>query len=427
MRLPTYSSHKDSETEWLGLVPFGWELPRLGSQFIERREKVSDDDYPPLSVTKNGIVPQLATAAKTDDKDNRKKVIAGDFVINSRSDRKGSSGLAVADGSVSLISIVITPRTINPNFAHHLFRSFPFQEEFYRFGKGIVADLWSTSFSEMKSIIIPLPPAEEQTKIARFLDTQTAKIDDLINKQERLIELSQEKRQALISQAVTKGLNSKVLLKDSGIDWLGDIPEHWTTPSVFARYHAVLGKMLDEKQLTGNHPIPYLRNADVNWDRINIADLPIFDIKPDEVKRFSLRPGDILICEGGAGIGQTAIWQGELDHCAFQKALHRLRPWSNDEEPRFFYYCMRNVVETGVVLAGGTATIPHLTGEQLRKYRFPKPPVKEQKLIVEYLDRETAKIDLLIEKAKKAIELLKEHRTALISAAVTGKIDVTNN
>ena len=125
------------------------------SYFKERREKVSDKDFPALSVTKNGIVPQLDTAAKTDDGVNRKKVCQGDFVINSRSDRKGSSGASELHGSVSLINTVLRPqeRVYTP-FVHHLLRCQPFQEEFYRNGKGIVADLWSTNYSEMRDILL---------------------------------------------------------------------------------------------------------------------------------------------------------------------------------------------------------------------------------------------------------------------------------
>ena len=143
--------HKDSGVDWLGRIPSHWNLSRIGAQFYQRSEKVDDTEYPPLSVTKTGVVPQMAHVAKTDANDNRKKVCKGDFVINSRSDRKGSSGTSDYDGSVSLISIVLTPKNYSPRFAHHLFRSYPFQEEFYRHGRGIVADLWSTSSLLKKS------------------------------------------------------------------------------------------------------------------------------------------------------------------------------------------------------------------------------------------------------------------------------------
>jgi type I restriction enzyme S subunit len=228
MSFQSYPKYKDSGVEWLGEVPEGWELKRLGYYFAERREKVSDKDYPALSVTKNGIVPQLETAAKTDDGDNRKKVCAGDFVINSRSDRKGSSGLAPDDGSVSLINTVLTPfQDMTGRYAHHLLRSVVFQEEYYRYGRGIVADLWSTNFSEMRNILLAVPNLPEQTSIANFLDRETDKIDALVAEQENLIALLKEKRQAVISHAVTKGLDPTVPMKDSGIEWLGEVPAHW--------------------------------------------------------------------------------------------------------------------------------------------------------------------------------------------------------
>ena len=204
MKYKKYPSYKDSGVEWLGELPESWKARRLGFYFTERREKVSDKDFPALSVTKNGIVPQLDNAAKTDDGDNRKKVCAGDFVINSRSDRKGSSGLSELTGSVSLINTVIQPKGIDGRFTHNLLRSYPFQEEFYRYGKGIVADLWSTNYTSMKNITVPFPPIQEQQQIANFLDTATAKIDTLIAKQERLIELLKEKRQATVDSLINK-------------------------------------------------------------------------------------------------------------------------------------------------------------------------------------------------------------------------------
>jgi type I restriction enzyme, S subunit len=219
-RYSAYSAYKESCETWIGEVPEHWDVQRLGQFFEERREKVSDKDYAPLSVTMNGIVPQLETAAKTDAGDNRKLVLENDFVINSRSDRKGSSGVSTLNGSVSLISIVMKPRNIVPSFVHHLLRSYPFQEEFYRFGKGIVSDLWSTNASEMRNIKLPIPGQREQEQIANFLDYETAKIDTLIDKQQQLIKLLKEKRQAVISNAVTKGLNPDAPMKDSGVGWL---------------------------------------------------------------------------------------------------------------------------------------------------------------------------------------------------------------
>jgi restriction endonuclease S subunit len=171
--------------------------------FRERREKVSDKEWTALSVSKDGILPQLQTAVKTDNGDNRKKVCQGDFVVNSRSDRKGSCGFSNYDGSVSLINIVLKPINVVGQFYHYLFRSNDYIEEFYKNGRGIVADLWTTRYSEMRNIYIPVPPASEQRTIVGYLQDKTSKIDKLISEKTREMEYMKELRQRIISDAVT--------------------------------------------------------------------------------------------------------------------------------------------------------------------------------------------------------------------------------
>jgi type I restriction enzyme S subunit len=274
------------------------------------------------------------------------------------------------------------------------------------------------------SLFLILPPLDEQLSIENFLCGEFTKIDVLIAEQQRLIELLKEKRQAVISHAVTRGLNADAPMKPSGVEWLGDVPAHWSTPPLYLRYEILLGKMLDEKRITGEHLVPYVRNADVQWDLVRTTNLPAMDIGPHERERYTLKVGDLLVCEGGE-VGRTAVWNGPLRECGFQKALHRLRPLSANEHPRYFYYCMRFAAATGIFLADGNPnTIPHLTGEKLRIYRFPKPRSDEQRAIAEFLDAESSRFDNLIWEAERAIALLQERRTALISAAVTGKIDV---
>ena len=176
-----YPAYKPTGLPWLPQIPEHWETIKIRELFVERNQKVSDKDYQPLSVSKGGVVPQIASVAKTDNGDNRKLVKPGDFVINSRSDRKGSSGISEHEGSVSLINLVLRPRTTrDTRFLPYLLKSLPFVEEFYRNGRGIVADLWTTRYSEMKTISLPIPPPDEQTQIVRYLDSMTAKINKLI-------------------------------------------------------------------------------------------------------------------------------------------------------------------------------------------------------------------------------------------------------
>jgi type I restriction enzyme, S subunit len=427
MSFPRYEAYKDSGVEWLGDVPKQWETKRLGHFFDDRREKVSDQEFEPLSVTKNGVVPQLETAAKTDDNDNRKRVCAGDFVINGRSDRRGSAGISDRDGSVSLINIVLSPTSeIDLGFAHNLLRSVPFQEEFYRYGKGIVADLWSTNFSDMKNIVLAVPGRAEQTAIADFLDRETAKIDALVEEQQRLIALLKEKRHAAISHAVTKGLNPNAPMKDSGVEWLGEVPAHWAVVPLGYRYEVQLGRMLNEERATGENPHPYLRVFDVQWNSINTEDLPTMDFPPEAQSRYRLQPGDLMVNEGGSYVGRSAIWRGEIEECYYQKALHRLRSLDRSSDTaEFLLYVMEMATKLEVFVAGGNqTTIDHLPAEQLREYRFVFPPHDEQLEIARELAGQLTDLDALLREAEAGITLLQERRSALISAAVMGKIDV---
>jgi len=195
---------KDSGIEWIGNTPEHWQIERIGTAFDERSQKVSDTDYPPLSVSMGGIVPQMNSVAKTDNNENRKRVAVGDYVINSRSDRRGASGISIYDGSVTVISIVLSPRqSFFGKYLHHLFRSYRFVEEFYRVGRGIVDDLWTTRYSVMKAIEFAYPPYEEQKTISDYLDTKTAYIDRIVETINTQIDKLKELRKTLINDVVT--------------------------------------------------------------------------------------------------------------------------------------------------------------------------------------------------------------------------------
>ena len=194
---------KDSGVKWIGMIPEHWKVHKIRSHFKERRVKVSDKDFQALSVAKIGIVPQLEDACKTDNGDNRKQVLKGDFVVNSRSDRKGSCGISPLDGSVSLINIVLRPFNILQEYVHYLFRSHNYIEEFYRNGRGIVADLWTTRYSEMRNIQIPVPPLSEQQEIVTYIEAKVANINQLCQAERSQIEKLKEYKQRLISDVVT--------------------------------------------------------------------------------------------------------------------------------------------------------------------------------------------------------------------------------
>lgn len=195
---------KDSGILWVGKTPEYWKVGRIGGLYELRNQKVSDKDFMPLSVTMKGILPQLETAAKTNDGDNRKLVRVGDFAINSRSDRRGSCGISDYDGSVSLINTILKPRNrMNAKYYNWLFHTPMFADEFYKWGHGIVDDLWTTNWSEMKRISIPLPPIDEQQEIADYLDNKCAEIEQIIADKKSQIETLDGYKKSLIYEYVT--------------------------------------------------------------------------------------------------------------------------------------------------------------------------------------------------------------------------------
>jgi len=337
------------------------------------------------------------------------------------------SGLLSGIGFGTTELIVARPRKdyIDGHFLDWLVRSRDFRKagESAMYGAGgqkrvpetFVRDFW-----------IALPLLSEQRFIAAFLDRECGKIDALIAEQERLIALLEEKRQAVISHAVTKGLDPNAPMKDSGIPWIGMVPEGWEVVPASYRYEVQLGRMLNEARSSGEHMRPYLRVFDVQWGVINTSSLPMMDFPLETQERYRLRPGDLMVNEGGSYVGRSAIWRGELDECYYQKALHRLRPLNCDRDTaEFFFFVMEIATRRSVFVAGANqTTIDHLTAEQLRARRFAFPPMEEQRKISEYLQTQLPRIDELVSSSDSAISILSERRAALISAAVTGKIDV---
>ena len=426
-QLPKYEAYKDSGVEWLGDVPVSWELTRLGTQFSERRIKASDVEYPPLSVTRNGILPQLESAAKTKDGDNRKLIKAGDFVINSRSDRKGSSGVSDRDGSVSLISIVLEPRNIHPKFCHHLLKSYAFIEEYYRVGRGIVADLWTTRYSEMRTIILAVPTYDEQSLIANFLDQKTAQIDAAIAIKEQQIELLKERKQIIIQQAVTQGLDPNVPMKDSGVEWIGQIPEHWE----IKRIKHVTSKIGSGVTPSGggstylDEGIPLLRSQNIHFDRIDLTDVARISRKTyQDMSNSQVKKGDVLLNITGGSIGRCYFVDTDEDMNVNQHVCI-VRPMKNIETVFLNAFLASEVGQGQIWFFQQGGGREGLNFQALKNFSLALPPTAEQKKIVFFIEKESAELNELIELQRKQIQKLKEYKTTLINSAVTGKIKIT--
>lgn len=195
---------KDSGIEWIGNIPKHWDLSKIDALYSLRNTKVSDKDYMPLSVTMKGILPQLDSAAKTNAHDDRKLVKRGDFAINSRSDRRGSCGISPYDGSVSLINTVLAPKgAMNSQYYNWLFHTVQFADEFYKWGHGIVDDLWTTGWQDMKKISIPVPLIDEQARIADFLNERCKEIDEVVETKKEQLSTIEEYKKSMIYEYVT--------------------------------------------------------------------------------------------------------------------------------------------------------------------------------------------------------------------------------
>lgn len=422
-RFKKYESYQPTNINWIGELPSTWKLSRLGSVFEERRLKVSDKEFPPLSVTKNGVVPQLETAAKTNDGDNRKGVFKGDFVINSRSDRKGSSGLAKQNGSVSLINTVLKPVNIFPQFSEYLLKSYSFIEEFYRNGHGIVDDLWTTKYSEMKGIMIPLPSKSEQKTIATFLNHKTAQIAHYIQLKEKTIALLEERKAAIINQAVTKGLNPDAPMKDSGVEWLGEIPEGWEVKKLFWLSEIFNGTTPSRinSDFWENGTIPWLASGKVN-DYFVEEPSELITLKALEKCSLAIVPKSSIIM-GMIGQGKTrgTVAYLNIDACINQN-LAAIVPKKAVNSMFLFYYLQSIYKPIREFARGGNQEA--LNCQIISSLKILLPPLREQRKIVGFLDQQMGMIKEAINQIEKEITLIKEYRESLISAAVTGKIDV---
>lgn len=404
---------KNSGVAWIGDVPENWEIVKIGQLFQCRNVKVNDTDFQPLSVSKGGIVPQMENVAKSDANDNRKQVLTGDFVINSRSDRKQSCGVSKLDGSVSLINTVLynfDKSKVIPEYNNYLLKNYGFAEEFYRWGHGIVADLWTTRWQEMKNIEIPLPSIKIQEAILSALRIKSKNISLLISNQEQQIEKLKQYKQSLITEVVTKGLNPDVPMKDSGVKWLGKIPNNWQTKKI--KYVA---KIIDDKYLKGEYNYIALENIESHSARFIKTD-SVYDLVgtkmaySDTVIFGKLRPylaKVFLVKEITCVNNEFSVFKGlEV----------------TNEYLKYFMLGSR-FIDTVNASTYGTK-MPRANIGFISNLQITIPPFQEQQNIANYLDDKCAKIDRLIAIKQEKIDKLNDYKKSLIYEYVTGKREV---
>lgn len=417
---------KDSGIEWIGEIPKDWKLGKIGQIYNERRTKVSDKDYPPLSVTMRGILPQLDTAAKTDAHDDRKLLAIGDFAINSRSDRRGACGISRVDGSVSLINIVLQPKMeMDSQYYEWVFHSTMFSDEFYKWGHGIVNDLWTTGWQDMKKIAIPVPVLQEQERIAIFLNEKCSELDNVLLKTRTSIEEYKKLKQAVITQAVTKGIRGDREMKDSGNVWFGEIPLDIKISRVGLHYEIILGKMLCTNQIDDTYTYePYFCAADIHFEGIAESERKRMWFSPLEKQEYLVRKDDLLVVEGGAGAGGCTVAPMQKVPTYIQNSIMIVRA-RKSVDVRYLKYLIECLVKQGYIdVACNKATIPHFTKDKLANVPFLVFSLQEQKEIADYLDKKCSAINELIAKKEQYLTEIENYKKSLIYEYVTGKKEI---
>ena len=431
-----YPSYKASGVEWLGEIPAHWEVRRLKHLATLNPESLTEQTDPEYEMTyvDIGSVDTLGSIARQEEltfasapSRARRLVRDGDVIISTvrtylRAIAPISNpkpGMVVSTG----FAVVRPVDTLTTDFAAYALRAPHFVER-------VVANSAGVSFpaikeSQMATYELAIPPEPEQRAIAAFLDRETGRIDTLVKKKERLIALLQERRTALITRAVTKGLDPAVPMKDSGVEWLGEIPEQWEVHRLKFILDAPLKYGANESAELDDPDLPrYVRITDID-ESDGLRHETFKSLPADVAEEYLLREGDLLFARSGATAGKTFLYRRSWGVCAYAGYLIRARLDLSRAYPEFVrYFTASSSYWQWLSATFIQATIQNVSADKYANLLVPQPSLEEQRTIAAFLDRETARIDALIAKVRDAIERLRELRLALISAAVTGRIDV---
>lgn len=431
MQFKQYPSYKNSGVEWLGDVPEHWNLKRFGYLFDENKKKniglketnvlsLSYGNIKEKNIDDNkGLLPESFETYQIIEPNN----IVFRFTDLQNDKRSLRSAISKYHGIITSAYIAVKTKQ-NADFYNYLFRAYDLQKVFYSMGEGMRQSL---KMDELNKMPVVLPNKDEQKRIVSFLDTETARIDTLIAKQEKLIELLEEQRKSIISHAVTKGLNPDAPMKDSGVEWLGEVPEHWMTPS---SKHLLEIPITDGPHETPNFVddgIPFISAEAISKGKID------FDKKRGYItpelnaiysKKYSPKVEDIYMVKSGATTGKVAMVE-TTETFNIWSPLAVFRCNKNKVLPKFLLAVFNSShFYDALVLNWSYGTQQNIGMGVLSNIEIPCPPLKEQAEIIQHLDVQNTKFDKLIGTQSQLIEKLKEYRSSIISHAVTGKIDV---
>ena len=423
-----YPVYKDSGVEWIGKIPDRWSVAKIKfSDFVIMGQSPSSEDYNDSMIglpflQGNADFTSLYPVPRIWCDTAKKQATAGDVLLSVRAP---IGAVNIADQDYGIGRGLCAIRSLKTDSKLHFYLTLSLNEELNSQGTG--STFTAISADDVGNLKIPSINSQEQGTIVKYLDHKTHLIDTLIEKKQKQIELLQEQRAAIINQAVTKGLNPNVKMKDSGIEWLGEVPEHWQTTRLKFETSRIVDCLHSTPVYSENGGYPAIRTADVSPGVLDLADVRFVDKEEYKQRISRLQPEakDILYSREGERFGMAALVPHDVDLCLSQRMM-MFRPrksvnpiflmWQLNS--RFVYYqASQDVIG---------ATSPHVNVKTIRNFSLVMPPYKEQTEIAENIHTECANIDAIIGSVSRVIKALQEYRTTLISEIVTGKIDVRN-
>lgn len=429
-----YSEYKDSGVKWLGEIPSHWEVVPL-RKYLKINTRRNMPEAQLLSVTREeGVIVRNVESKEEnhnyipDDLSNYKYVQRGQFVINKMKSWQGSYGVSNYDGIVSPAYFVYDLNYPNKDYFNIAIRSKIFSPFFSKYSKGIRVDQWDLTPEALKIIPFLEPPKAEQDAIVRYLDTATSEIDKAIAMQQKMIDLLNERKQIIIQNAVTKGLDENVEMKESGVEFVNEIPHNWSTRRL--KFSAWIRARLGWKGLKASEYVengyPFLsafniENDHVKWNNLNFINKYRYDESPE----IKLKVGDLLLVKDGAGIGKCArIDELPYGESTANGSLAVITSYDMLDYRYLYYFMVSKSFKDHTELLINGMGVPHFTQGEMKKIVMPVPPQAEQQQIVTYLDSEMQRFDSAITNCQRQITLLQERKQIIINEVVTGKVRV---
>lgn len=430
-----YREYKESGVKWLGEIPSHWEVVPL-RKYLKINTRRNMPEAQLLSVTREeGVIVRNVESKEEnhnyipDDLSNYKYVQRGQFVINKMKSWQGSYGVSNYDGIVSPAYFVYDLNYPNKDYFNIAIRSKIFSPFFSKYSKGIRVDQWDLTPEALKIIPFLEPPKAEQDAIVRYLDTATSEFDKAIAMQQKMIDLLNERKQIIIQNAVTKGLDENVEMKESGVEFVNEIPHNWSTRRL--KFSAWIRARLGWKGLKASEYVengyPFLsafniENDHMKWNNLNFINKYRYDESPE----IKLKIGDLLLVKDGAGIGKCArIDELPYGESTANGSLAVITSYDMLDYRYLYYFMVSKSFKDHTELLINGMGVPHFTQGEMKKIVMPVPPQAEQQQIVTYLDSEMQRFDSAITNCQRQITLLQERKQIIINEVVTGKVRVS--